>query len=382
MTRPDGLITPAGWGRDGALPPAAAAIHDAVTGDDGARTGLDLVILVDGLGAQLLEQHRAHTPTLRRLAPHTDTVLTTAPSTTAAVLASMLTGLSPLQHGVLGYTVFAGAPGTDGGDRAISQLTGAPGILPERWMPLKNLGQAAKRSGRYAGQVGPARYRRSFLTEVMQRGWEFIELKGSGQRLAAVKRALRRAHGNGVVYVHLAEVDKAGHNDGPGSPRWLQALEDADQAIGALLRAAGDDVRVTITADHGMVPANRSQVLDLAEIDGVGPAVRAVAGEPRALTLRLHGDQDPDVVAARLQDRVAERGWVMTREELLTCGLLGPASTAAPHALERLGDLQVWANGATLLTHSGFVSSAVLDQRGVHGSLSSAELEIPLIRLG
>ena len=57
--------------------------------------GRDLVVLVDGLGADLLVQHRALTPTLRRLEGQTTRVRTVFPSTTATAMVSCLLYTSP-----------------------------------------------------------------------------------------------------------------------------------------------------------------------------------------------------------------------------------------------------------------------------------------------
>lgn len=337
--------------------------------------GLDLIIIIDGLGRIALDEFRSYTPRLRQLSEQTTTVRTLAPSTTATVLTSLLTGRSPLEHGVLGYTVFADRSST----RTVGQLTGDPSIDPAAWMPLQNLGQQAIASGRSAAQVGPARYAGSFLSSVMQRDWAFVQQRTVHHRVRAVESALHRAGDNGVVYLHLAEVDKAGHHAGPGSDPWRAALEDVDQLVGTLVRRLSDRVRLTITADHGMMPTSRAEVLDLAE-QPIGAAITAVSGEPRALSVRsAHSEGE---LVERLQSAVGERGLVMGRSDLIASGLLGSAEALSEHAAERLGDAIIWARGATALTHSGFIADAVLDQRGMHGSLTDEEMLVPLIQLG
>src|SRR5699024_1634070 len=81
--------------------------------------GRDVVVLLDGLGADLLAEHRSLTPTLRRLEQETTRIRTVAPSTTATAMVSLHTGLAPLEHGVLGYVTRDPATG-----RALNQITG------------------------------------------------------------------------------------------------------------------------------------------------------------------------------------------------------------------------------------------------------------------
>ncbi|MBR7673956.1 alkaline phosphatase family protein, partial [Streptomyces daliensis] len=74
------------------------------------------VFLVDGMGWEILRQHPDEAPFLTSLLPGsvngTGTPLTSGfPSTTAASLASVGTGLAPGVHGLPGYTALNPATG-------------------------------------------------------------------------------------------------------------------------------------------------------------------------------------------------------------------------------------------------------------------------------
>ncbi|MFG2628112.1 alkaline phosphatase family protein [Streptomyces sp. NPDC048473] len=70
------------------------------------------------------------------------------------------------------------------------------------------------------------------------------------------------AHGNpDSTFVHLDEVDGAGHSSGSASDAYLKALNTADAQVGRLLDAvtsrptyAAEDWLVVVTADHGHTP--------------------------------------------------------------------------------------------------------------------------------
>src|SRR5438270_5406043 len=67
-----------------------------------AREGGPVVLFViDGLGWTTLEAHRSLLPRLAALDGRA--ITTVAPSTTASALTSLATGLSPAQHGVVGF---------------------------------------------------------------------------------------------------------------------------------------------------------------------------------------------------------------------------------------------------------------------------------------
>ncbi len=52
-------------------------------------------------------------------------------------------------------------------------------------------------------------------------------------------------------FVHLDGVDAAGHADGFGSTAYLEAVVQADTAVGVIMKAMGAADHLLITADHG-----------------------------------------------------------------------------------------------------------------------------------
>src|ERR1700722_15080491 len=81
----------------------------AALGVAGERNVLELqpadclvVLLVDGLGWELLREHADHAPFLSSLAPRAMTA--GFPTTTAVSIPSLGTGLPSGQHGIAGYT--------------------------------------------------------------------------------------------------------------------------------------------------------------------------------------------------------------------------------------------------------------------------------------
>ena len=73
---------------------------------DAARHAEQIVLLIlDGLGWEQLEAHQSLMPALTSLTG--GAVTTVAPSTTATALSSIATGLTPAEHGLLGYRIAA-----------------------------------------------------------------------------------------------------------------------------------------------------------------------------------------------------------------------------------------------------------------------------------
>jgi len=370
-------VQPSDWPADLLPPPFAAgarpALLDVVAplARAGAR-GRDVVVLIDGLGAELLEEHRALTPTLRRLAGSTERVRTVAPSTTATAMVSLHTGLAPLEHGVLGYTAIDPATGT-----AVNQITGEPGIDPQRWMPLPGL---LEERPRRAVQVAPAKHQGSHLSRVAYRGWDF-QGHGRHDRADAVLVAVRRAGPDGLVHLHVDDVDHAGHQHGTDSDAWREALAEADALLGTLLRRLPSGTRVTVTADHGMVDTDPAHTVDLSDHPSLQRLARTVAGEARALALAVRERDEAPLLAVGLAELLEDRALVLTRDEVLGSGLLGPQG-AEPSAVAagRVPDVLVLGRGRWGIDDFSRRPEGARKLVGVHGSLTPREALVPLLR--
>ncbi len=86
-----------------------------------------------------------------------------------------------------------------------------------------------------------------------------------------------------VTTVFMLEVDFAGYDHGPDSPRYRQAIRETDRHIGRVmgdLERAGllDKLVIALTSDHGHVDSSRHARFDAYVRDTLG--VRILTGEP------------------------------------------------------------------------------------------------------
>jgi hypothetical protein len=353
--------------------------------------GRDVVVLLDGVGAQLLSTHRALTPTLRALEGETRTVRTVFPSTTATAMVSLLTGLAPIEHGVLGFHTLDRA-----GARPVNELRGQDGVDPGQWMPEPT---PAEHSTRHAIHVGPSSHRGSHLSRTAFRGWEFMGHRHLDQRADVIVQAVRRAGPDGIVHVHVDDVDHAGHRSGVDSDAWCQALAQADGLLGTLRRRLPAGTRLHVLADHGMVQVDDR--VDFARHPGITRRIGQVAGEGRMRQLSVAAtggahEPDPDTIAhlaQDLQELLGQRAIVAEGHQAQAAGLWGPTDRApSPRVASRIPDVLVIARGALLIEDSRTSASGTArrmgsrgagkprgPERGAHGSLTPAEALVPLI---
>lgn len=335
------------------------------------RAGSVVLVLIDGLGAIGLRQHAGHARTLTAGMAKKDVASSVFPSTTAAALTSILTGVWPGEHGLVGYRVLDPSR-----DVLVNQLTGweSEGLDPKSWQPAPTVFERADAEGRRAFAVGVAAYAGSGFTRATLRGAEFVAAQTPAARVKAAYELAER-HAGSVVYCYLPEVDKAGHRYGVDSPQWIAALEEVDAALSARVPSG---VGVLVTSDHGMVdvPAHRQVVLEADHLAGV----RHLGGEPRMLHVYVEPGASAVDVASRWSRDLAGVADVGTRQQAVDAGLFGPVVTDA--AASRMGDVLVVARG-----NAAIYDGTAADQRnrgmvGQHGGLTPEERQVPLLRLG
>jgi hypothetical protein len=330
-----------------------------------------VVVLVDGLGFDLLRQRRGHAPFMRGLLPAAYRLSAGFPSTTATSMGTFGTGLPPGAHGLVGYEVLV-----PGEDRLLNELSWEDGPDPRRWQPSQTVFERAVADGVAVSRIGPGFFDGSGLTEAALRGGSFRAARSLDDRvdtaLAAV-RADRRA----LVYLYWGELDKVGHVHGCQSMEWGDELELIDRSLARLVAGVPTDTSVHVTADHGMVDAPHALRIDIAHDTELAANVRHVGGEARSLQLYCDAGAAADVLAT-WRERVGDRAWVMSRDEATAQGLFGAVSE---HVLPRIGEVIVAMRDNFAIVDSRTARPQLLALVGLHGSLTPAEMAIPLLQV-
>lgn len=332
----------------------------------GLETGVEqvLLVLVDGLGHEPLMANLGHAPTLRSLRSEIRSIHTIAPSTTAAAITAFGTGRPPGATRMVGYSVARG-------DRAMNLLAFEGGPAPEAWQEIPTFFERLAAEGVESAVISPPTFAGSGLTRAALRGARHVGAVKWEDRCDAALRELRR--GTPVVYLYWSDVDHAGHGHGVDSWEWTEALEHFDEGLRPLLRRLPGSVRAVLTADHGMIDIDHSAIRDLASDPVLARGVRILAGETRALHVHAEAGEG-EAVRNRWAGALGDDAWVLSPEEAGAVIGEGPG-------LAEIGDAFVFMNGRGGIVDSRVQSAAMIAMPGVHGSLTSAEMRIPLLRL-
>ncbi|GAA4123181.1 alkaline phosphatase family protein [Knoellia locipacati] len=342
---------PARW----VLPPARSAV----------------VVLVDGLGYDLLRRRGGHAPWLRGQFGAGRRIASGFPSTTPVSMGSFGTGLSPGSHGLVGFEVLV-----PGEDRLLNELSWEDGPVPERWQPRRTWFERAAGAGLDVVRIGPGFFDGSGLTRAALRGGRFVAAQSLDARVDATL-AHARTKQRTLTYLYWGELDKVGHVHGCQSWQWGDELETIDRALARLAQGLPDDCSLTITADHGMVDVPMANRLDLAHDTELAAGVRHSGGEPRAPQLYCEPGATDDVLAT-WQARIGSFAWVLSREQAVAEGLFGAVHD---EHLARIGDVVVAMRDDHAVVDSRHHRPELLALIGLHGSLTDDEVPVPMFHV-
>ena len=333
------------------------------------------VLLIDGLGADALKARAGHARTLASASGKA--IESGFPTTTAAAIATLTTGVRPGRHGLVGYSVLDAA-----NDRVVNELSGWDDRLdPYTWQPVRTLFERSTAAGFEAAVIGPERYRDTGFSHAVLRGARYIGAASIADRMTQAAEFLRPTGQPGLAYVYVPELDSAAHAHGLESREWITALESTDAAVRDLVAGLGRRAGVLLTADHGVLDIPQHAHVHFDTIAGLTDGVRFVAGEPRALQLYFEPDADlaqRERIVEVWRASESDRAWVATRDEAIAADWFGPVRD---EVLPRIGDLIVAArkNIAYYDSRAGTHGHSMIGQ---HGSWSPAELRVPLLRFG
>jgi hypothetical protein len=328
------------------------------------------LLVVDGLGWELLREHPAAAPFLSELAVSGGPLTAGFPATTVTSLGSLGTGRPPGQHGMLGYQVVVPGEG-----KLLNALQWDASVDPRGWQPGSTIYERATTAGVRTCRVAHPALADTGLSTAILRGNDFRPADGPGALTAAAAQALRSAD-RALVSLYHADLDSAGHRFGCRSQAWRLQLGRADELARRLAAAVPAGTEAYVTADHGMVDVAPQHRIDADTTPGLRDGVALLGGEPRARHVYAVPGAAADVLQA-WRAIVGSRAWVLSREEAIEAGWFGPVE---PWLAGRIGDVVVAPAGPWAVTASEAekLESSVT---GMHGSLAATDQLVPLLRL-
>ena len=253
-----------------------------------AQSRIQHVVLVsiDGLAASYLDDPRAELPTLRKLAAEgavAKGMITSFPSVTWPSHTSLITGVSPTKHGVIGNSVWDREQG-----RGVTYI-GDPELTKDQAVRVPTLYDAAHEAGLSAGGViwpcisgskslqwiipdsGRQDLHARFTTpglveELAQEGVDISKLGTWGWNKSysterdvlytRVAQHLLTRHRANLVLLHLITPDGVEHAYGPHTPEAYAAVAESDRRVAEIWETLqrpplAGKAALFVVSDHG-----------------------------------------------------------------------------------------------------------------------------------
>ena len=319
-----------------------------------------VLFVLDGMGWEQLAARQPLAPTL--VSMEGGPITTVAPSTTSTALTSITTGLPPGEHGIVGYRM-----AVHGEVLNVLRWATAAGDAHHSLPPAK-LQPTAPFLGQRPPVVTRAEYRRSGFTGAHLEPARFWGYRTMATMVTEVESLL--GSGEPFVYAYYDGLDKVAHEYGLGE-YYDAELAWIDQVVDRMVSRLPAGAALVVIADHGQVETG-DDVVDLAS--AVLGQCSMQSGEGRFRWLHAR----PGRAGALREAAVEHHGddaWVVTRDEIVAAGWLGPVVTEA--ARSRLGDVALVAR-----TNAAFHDPQDIgpyELIGRHGSLTPAEMLVPLL---
>jgi hypothetical protein len=369
--------------------------RDALGGTETAEVENVVLMLFDGLGYRELSRQteREFFGSLAK-AGSVRPITTVFPSTTAAALTSVSTGLTPQEHGLPEWFVYmdeldeviATLPFTKVGDSGRDTLVGQ--IEPRFLFDGPTIFERLKKEKVNTLSLTNRSLANTAYSKIAHEGSEVLPYASASDLTVSLRRQLERARGRNLFYVYWAYVDTIEHIYGPNTDESeveasLISYAFKEGLVSKLDRETARKTMIILTADHGQINVMPENTLylngfrKLASFLERGPTGKIIPpwGSARDVYLRVREDRVEEA-KEYLEGKLEGIASVMKTEDAIDEGLFG-VNRPSRKFRRRVGNLMVLPHQKKTVWYR-YREGGPLSLRGHHGGLLKDEMTIPL----
>jgi len=385
-----------------------------------------VLISVDGLANFYLDDPKAEMPTIRRLVAEgarADAMMPSMPTVTWPNHTTLVTGVTPAKHGVLGNSVLERADGT------IVPLVVDPLFNKDELVKVPTVYDLAKKAGLKTAallwpasrgaptldwtvpDVGTLALVKQFATpsllrefsaagipwEKQEEWWNTEQIQERDQMFVQMSCLVLRRHSPDLLLMHFVELDHAQHRFGPRSPQAYAALKNQDDCVGEFWRALQQTCpqrgTLLLVSDHGFISYSqrimpnvllrREGLLTTLGSKITGGSVRALAQGGSCFIYVLDQARHAELVTrtAQLFGEVEGIELVLTAKNFASHGLPDPAQN--PSMADIVLSAKPGYSFVDLAAGDAVVTPPFAPSKGSHGSdAAQADMQAAFVAWG
>ena len=361
-----------------------------------------IVLFADAFGWSFFQRHKDNYPFLRRFtqSTHGKAVKITSqfPSTTAAHVTAIHTGLSPAQSGIFEWQYLEPAldaiiapllfsfSGTKERDTLLST-----GIDPQSILPKSTFYEDLNALGIESHVYQYGAYTPSTYSDVVFRGANVHPYATFSEAFVNMRTCIQDVKTPAYFFMYFPQIDSICHTYGPDSPQTAAEIDTylttVENSLMTHLDGVLDNALLMVIADHGQIEVNPETTIYLNRDNRFAGVERFIkrnkrgdlivpAGSPRGMFMYIHDDM-LDEAQTFLQNALVGDADVVKTGDLIAEGYFGFDEPLAAF-MARVGNLVILPYAKK--TVWWFEKDRFeMKFRGHHGGLSPEEMETPLL---
>ncbi|HUK80580.1 MAG TPA: alkaline phosphatase family protein [Nitrososphaerales archaeon] len=321
-------------------------------------------------------------------------ITTVFPSTTAAALTTVSTGLTPQEHGLPEWYVYMKELGEVIVTLPFSRVreSGRDTLLgafdPRSLFDGTTIFELLSKEGIHCTSLSNRAVANSAYSKVSRAGSSGVPYASASDMVVALRRTLERSSGPNFIYAYWSYVDTIEHIYGPNTDEATVEASMISYALqegflSKLDRGAAKKTLMLVTADHGQLNVDPEKVVFMNRFAKLvrsfqltrGGAMIPPWGSARDVYL-LVDEARLEETKDYLEKKLAGIATVLKTEDAIDAGLFG-LNKPSRKFRRRIGNLMILPHGTNTVWFK-YWKDDILKLRGHHGGLTLDEMTIPL----